>query len=394
MHTVTLRPFFHRGQAHLAIVAPRHKELNVAIRKLKGVRWNPTHTLWHVPLTQENFDLARAALAPLARFEIKALKEYLAKQKEVPATRPDAQAAKTRKRVASKPRVRTKAGKLNEENTAALNWFLEQLTLKAYSPSTIKTYRTEFLQLLRHLKKKDVNALTPAYLRQYFVHCLEKLKLSENTLQSRINATKFYFEQVLGREKFLGEIPRPKKPRLLPKLLNEDEIGRLFRAVRNRKHKALLFTAYSAGLRVREIVNLKISDLDSRRMHILVQQANGKKDRYVKVSPVLRDVLQNYLKMEKTRPEVFLFESEHTRTAYPTQTLKKIFSEAKASAGIQKSVGIHSLRHSFATHLLEKGTEIPYIKELLGHFDIKTTERYLKVSKKRLVNILSPFDKL
>jgi site-specific recombinase XerD len=270
----------------------------------------------------------------------------------------------------------------------------EQLKLKAYSSSTIKTYINEMTQLLNALKHISADALQPAHLKRYLVYCYEKLQLKENTLHSRINAMKFYYEQVLGREKFFWGIPRPKKPLILPKLLNEIELAKLFNAHTNKKHKAMLFTAYSAGLRVSEVVNLKIADIDSNRMQILIRQAKGKKDRYVNLSPVLLDILRSYIKEIKPRPQKYLFESEQTCTAYPARTLQQIFSNAKHKAGIRKEVGIHSLRHSFATHLLEKGTDIRYIKDLLGHFNIKTTERYLHVSKKQLVNIISPLDDL
>jgi len=199
---------------------------------------------------------------------------------------------------------------------------------------------------------------------------------------------------VLHIEKFFWEIPRPKKPQQLPKLLNEEEIRKLFNALKNKKHKAMLFTAYSAGLRVSEIVNLKIADIDSKRMQIFIDRGKGKKDRYVNLSLVLLDILRNYVKSYKPAPRVHLFESEQTLQAYPVRTVQQIFSNAKQKAGIKKDVGIHSLRHSFATHLLDKGTDIKYIKDLLGHFDIRTTERYLHVSKKQLVNIISPFDDL
>lgn len=127
---------------------------------------------------------------------------------------------------------------------------------------------------------------------------------------------------------------------------------------------------------------------------IWVARAKGKKDRYVNLSPVLLDILRNYVLTYKPRPRIFLFESEQTHEAYPTRTIQQIFTNAKNKAGIKKEVGIHSLRHSFATHLLDKGTDIKYIKDILGHFNIKTTERYLHVSKERLVNIVTPFDDL
>lgn len=156
----------------------------------------------------------------------------------------------------------------------------------------------------------------------------------------------------------------------------------------------MLFTAYSAGLRVSEIVNLRLVDIDSVRMQIFVRKAKGKKDRYVNLSPVLLDILRSYARDYHPRPKEFLFESEQTFTAYSVRTVQQIFSNAKNKAGIRKEVGVHSLRHSFATQLLDKGTDIRYIKDLLGHFNIKTTERYLHVSKAKLVNIASPFDDL
>ena len=131
-----------------------------------------------------------------------------------------------------------------------------------------------------------------------------------------------------------------------------------------------MFTAYSAGLRVSEIVNLKLSHIDSKRMQIFIERAKGKKDRYVNLSPVLLDILRNYIKQYEPRPKEYLFESEQTLLAYPIRTVQQIFTNAKHKAAIRKEVGIHSLRHSFATHLLDKGTDIKYIKELLKQFSL------------------------
>jgi len=170
---------------------------------------------------------------------------------------------------------------LSQANQEAFQTYINHLTLKGYSPSTIRTYKNEFRQLLKLLGKVPVNTLNPDQLKRYMIHTLEKEGISENTAHSRLNALKFYFEQVLGQEKFFHPIPRPKKPLLLPKVLGEEELSRLFRSLTNSKHKAMLFTAYSAGLRVSEIANLKIKDIDSDRMQIFIEKAKGKKDRYV-----------------------------------------------------------------------------------------------------------------
>jgi site-specific recombinase XerD len=387
MQPTLLKPLFHRGQEQIGIFFEKNEEIHLLVKKIKGVKWSQTHKCWYVPLNAAAHTLIREALAAKTNLDASLLKAYLNKRKAVQST-----VVATAQKPTGKPMPASGAWKLSEENLEALRKFVEHLQLKAYSASTIKTYRNEFLQLLQLLKNRPVNELTPDDLRRYFLYCFEKLKLTENSLHSRMNAIKFYFEQVLRGERFFWEIPRPKRPNQLPRLLNEIELEKLFNALTNKKHKAMLFTAYSAGLRVSEIVNLKLKDIDSSRMQIFIERAKGKKDRYVNLSPVLLDVLRSYVKAHK--PKIFLFESEASGSAYPSRTVQQIFANAKHKAGIKKDVGIHSLRHSFATHLLDKGTDIRFIKELLGHFDIRTTERYLHVSKKQLVNIISPLDDL
>ena len=391
MLTVSLKPLYHHNKECIGIYYQHHSSINTIIKKLPGVRWSQTNKCWYVPLNSDSYNSTYKALNGKADLDITSLKQYLEKRKKVVATTIP---SSTKQNIVQSIPSTSPVWKLSEENLEALEKFVQLLKLKAYSPSTIKTYKNEFAQLLQLLKTKPVNKLTTDELRRYFVYCYEKLQLTENTLHSRINALKFYFEQVLGREKFFWEIPRPKKPLLLPKVLGEDELDKLFKGLENIKHKAMLFTAYSAGLRVSEVAALRIKDIDSGRMQILIEQAKGKKDRYVTLSPVLLDILRSYIKKYKPKPRVYLFESEQTGTAYPTRTIQRIFQLAKEKAGIKKEIGIHSLRHSFATHLLEKGTDIRYIKDILGHFDIRTTERYLHVSKKDLINIISPLDDL
>ncbi|MFN4147786.1 MAG: tyrosine-type recombinase/integrase [Runella sp.] len=281
---------------------------------------------------------------------------------------------------------------IHEANRGALFGLIETLQLKGYSPSTIQTYRNEFAQLLYLLKDKPVADLTPDRLRSYFLYCIEKLKLSENTLHSRINAVKFYFEQVLHRERMFIDIPRPKKKVILPNVLAISQVERLFAQLENLKHKTMIYLAYSAGLRVSEVVHLKIKDIHSERMVINIKGAKGKKDRTVPLSPGILELLRKYYKVYQ--PQDWLFEGQYEGDPYSTRSLQSIFHRAKNAAKIKQEVTFHSLRHSYATHLHEAGTDIKLIQELLGHNDLKTTLRYTHVSKRTLENIKSPFDTL
>ncbi|MBK9938686.1 MAG: tyrosine-type recombinase/integrase [Chitinophagaceae bacterium] len=358
MKKVTLKPLYHKNQECIGIYFENTTVLNGAIRKNAGAKWSQTNKCWYIPLSKENYNKLFFALKGKAAIEQSALHEYLAAKKKKVAP---AKTSVTAKPVTpamllpttSKKQVTVyKGGKIQAVNAHVIPAMEQHLKLKAYSPSTIKTYLGEMTQLLTILKTIPADDLTPELLKRYLIYCYEKLKLTENTLHSRINAMKFYYEQVLKRDKFFWEIPRPKKPFLLPKLLNETELTNLFNALANKKHKAMLFTAYSSGLRVSEIVNLKISDIDSKRMQILVQRAKGKKDRYVNLSPLVLDILRKYIQEYKPRPKVYLFESEQTFTAYPTRTVQQIFTNAKHKAGIRKEVGIHSLRHSLSASYL------------------------------------------
>jgi integrase/recombinase XerD len=403
MQTITLKPLVHRNQECIGMYFPLNSGLKSIVQNLPGAKWSQTNKCWYMPLSRGNYDLLTARVKPAATLDSSQLKNYLERKNKIVATLPSPETpvsvVKGRPQNTVSPQVakqviQSPLHSVSNHNLDALAQYVQQLKLKAYSPSTIKTYRNEFSQLLQTIKKKPVDTLTAEEIKRYMLYTMEKEGISENTAHSRLNALKFYFEQVLDKEKFFFEIPRPKKPLLLPKLLNENELRKLFNALGNKKHKAMLFTAYSAGLRVSEIVNLKIKDIDSGRMQIFISRAKGKKDRYVNLSPVLLDILRRYISTYKPKPVLYLFESEQTGVSYPARTVQQIFSNAKNKAGIKKDVGIHSLRHSFATHLLDKGTDIRYIKDLLGHFDIRTTERYLHVSKQELVNIISPLDDL
>lgn len=398
MQKVLLKPLYHREQEWIGIYYSPSNIINGLLKLKAGARWTQTHKCWYVPLNKAAYNKVWFALEGKAELEIQELLQYLEAKKKTDGAfpqEPDLLPVKEPEIISPEEiKQPVPAGLVQEVNNGVLPYLKQELLLRGYSPSTIRTYMNEMRVFLIAIGNHPATEYTPQQLRDYLQYCYETLKLSENTLHSRINALKFYFEQVLKREKFFWNIPRPQKPLQLPKLLNETELTRLFNSLSNKKHKAMLFTAYSSGLRVSEVARLMLADIDAERMQIHVRHAKGKKDRYVNLSPVLLDILRQYIKQEKPPPKEYLFESGQTGKAYPTRTIQQIFSNAKNKAGILKEVGIHSLRHSFATHLLDKGTDIRYIKDLLGHFDIRTTERYLHVSKKQLVNVISPFDDL
>lgn len=388
-----LRPLLHRNSECIGIYFDKSIELVKIIRGQPDVKWSKTHTCWYIPLTETACRLLLNDLAGKAEVDSAELKVYLEKRKQVEATSvKKIQPGTNEKILVSKPLVSTPAWQLSTQNLEALEKFIQQLHLKAYSPSTIRTYRNEFMQLLKLLKNKAVDELTAEDLKRYMVYAMQKEGIKENTAHSRLNALKFYFEQVLGREKFFWEIPRPKKAFKLPKVISEEKIIEGLLAVDNIKHRTILLLAYSAGLRVSEVISLQITDINSDRMQISVNHAKGKKDRVVSLSQTILPLLREYFKQYE--PKFWLFEGQDSKEHYSSRSAQQIFKSAYKKLGLPPQCSFHSLRHSFATHLLESGTDISYIQKLLGHNDIKTTLRYARVSNKDIGKIESPLDRL
>lgn len=280
---------------------------------------------------------------------------------------------------------------ISPENRMAYDTYISHLQLKAYSENTIKCYAVEFCHLLQLLKHFPVKDLSPERLRSYIYYCIKTLKHSENAIHSKLNAVKYYFEQVLHREQFFMDIPRPKKPSLLPKALSTKEIKKMLQTIHNLKHQMIFKLCYGMGLRVSEIVNLKIAHIDSERMQVLVASGKGKKDRYVVLPESILDDLRSYYKAYQ--PQIYLFEGQHGGQ-YSIRSVQHIFKKAMLDAGIQKKIGVHALRHSYATHLIEQGTDIRFVQELLGHKDIKTTMIYTSMTDHSKRKIKSPLDML
>lgn len=267
-----------------------------------------------------------------------------------------------------------------------------ELRLRGYSPKTIKAYKSCICTFADHFSPRHPREVTTDEIRGYLDYLLTEKKASAGTVNQVLNALRFLYVELYKKPLKLGDIPRPKKIKKLPPVLGQEEIGRLMSAVANLKHRCLLMVAYSGGLRVGEVVRLKPSDIDGERRLIHVHFGKGKKERYTLLGEATLEQLREYWK--KDRPKEWLFPGERASGYLSERSAEQIFADASRCAGIEKKVSFHTLRHSFATHLLESGVDLRTIQELLGHSSIKTTEIYTHVSRKTIDKIVNPIDRI
>ena len=268
--------------------------------------------------------------------------------------------------------------------------YLELLETKRYSLSTARMYTSLFSEFLHYFKGKPLNEINEVDIKQY-MHGIVKQGKSLSHQNQVINSIKFYYEQVLDMPQRFYEISRPRKERKLPSVLSEQEILKVISVTTNLKHKAIVVTIYSCGLRLSELLNLKITDVQSDRHLLLIRDAKGNKDRNTILSDTTIALLRKYYAAYK--PKEYLFEGLNGGQ-YSCKSVQSIVKHSLRLANIKKSASTHTLRHSFATHLLENGTDLRYIQTLLGHSSPKTTEIYAHVSTKGLRDVVSPIEKL
>ena len=267
---------------------------------------------------------------------------------------------------------------------------IQQMELKGYSPKTIKIYISSIAQI-SSFYNTPADLLIIDQIRDYIhLHITEK-KRSKSWVNMNISAIKLLFCEVLKRDWNRIDIPRQIRDNKVPVIFSRDEVQRIINSKSNIKHKAILMVTYSAGLRLGEVSNLRINDIDSSRMLIHIHQAKGNKERYTILSPVLLDLLRTYYR--KYKPTEWLFEGM-TRDAISHSTIQAVFKSAMYKSNIHKKAGIHSLRHSFATHLLEQGVALPIIQNMMGHKSLRTTSGYLHVQQYSIQGVRSPLDTL
>jgi integrase/recombinase XerD len=268
---------------------------------------------------------------------------------------------------------------------------LQKLQVMRYSPSTLLVYKHAFEEFINYYPAKKIDDITEPEIVAYTHYLVRERGISASTQNQAINAIKFYYEKVMGGSRKFYQLERPLKEMKLPSVLSIEEIQAMIRATLNLKHKTMIMMCYSAGLRISELLNLKLSNVDSDRMQIHIKGAKEKKDRYTLLSEKLLPLLRDYYK--EYRPKEYLFEGEGGGQ-YSARSMQAVVKEALLRANVKKEASVHTLRHSFATHLLENGTDLRYIQSLLGHGSSKTTEIYTHVTSKALTGIKSPLDNL
>lgn len=272
--------------------------------------------------------------------------------------------------------------------------YLERLRHKNYSWSTIRTYHSylvKFINSYREQSFEQINAFEPSEIDTYHEKMMQQNEISVSAVNQSVNAIKFYYREILGKEVQTDSVLRPKRGRQLPTTLTEGEVESIIKQLKNIKHSCMILLLYSSGLRISELIDLRIEDVQSDKLMLFLKGAKGNKDRYTILSQRLLEKLREYYKIYK--PKYWLFEGQFGGQ-YSPQSVRKLLKEAVRKANIKKHVTPHTLRHSFATHLLESGTDLRYIQVLLGHSNSKTTEIYTHVSNLNLEKIKSPGDNL
>jgi site-specific recombinase XerD len=369
---ITLKHLLIDNQKCIGLQFYSNNALNVLVKELSDIAWSDEFNMYYLPNNKNNLDDIYTLFRGVAWID----SQYFFQHTRSKQLKETFDVSWFRKR---KPRANFKY---------CPESYLQKLELKKYSNNTVKSYIKCFEDFINHYYDKVIDNLNEKDIRDYLQFLVQSNR-SKSYINQAINSIKFYFEIVLGMPNRFYNIERPRKDKKLPLVLSKQHILQIIKNTNNIKHRCIVSMLYSAGLRRSELLNLKISDIDSSRMLIRVVDAKGNKDRYTLLSETILKDLRIYYK--EFKPKTYLFEGQKGGQ-YSPNSVGKIVSNAAIKSGINKPVTPHTLRHSFATHLLENGTDLRYIQLLLGHSSTKTTEIYTHVAKSSFNSIKNPLD--
>ena len=368
----------HRGKNCIRLGFEYDKELIRVAKQLPGIRWSQTNKCWYTQnlpgKVQEIIKTFKGKAWVDASWLYNGHQPHYKQQSD--------------KSPLQDNNIRKRDYKIVKEVPQA---YITKLKIRRYSENTIRTYHTLFRDFINYFAETDPALITEEQIREYMDYLVNKRKVSYSTQNQAINAIKFFYEKVLSQQKNKYWIDRPRKRRRLPEVISEEDVIHMLKSTKNLKHACIIGLLYSAGLRRGEVINLKKGDLDLERKIIYVKAGKGRKDRTTILSDRLANGLIKYIK--EYSPKYWFFESP-TKQQYSGTSILQVVKQAAKKAGIAKTVTPHTLRHSFATHLMERGTDTRYLKDLLGHNSIKSTEIYTHVSKQSLHKIKSPLDQI
>ncbi len=364
------------------------------IRQVPGRLWSRSRRCWLVPNTRESVvKIGQLFGKAYCRFDEAVVRLYKPtvtpaelEQATNPVWPPPGAKQPPRRPFRYEPPVR------QYDHHPVIAAVCDALRRQNYSHKTLKNYKQALITLIRYSHPTSLDQLTKAAYERYLLFLVEKRRLSSATLNVHINAWKFYQEKVLERDKAFYDVAYPRQAVKLPTVYSVAEVAAIFDATTSLKYRTLFRLVYATGLRLSEVAHLRLTDLDRDRRLIVVKSGKGKKDRLVMLGEKLNAELDEYI--ARYQPKKYVFEDAHTGEPIQNRAIQQVYSDTVHAAGIQKVGGIHTLRHSFATHLLEKGTDIRQIQVLLGHESILTTMRYTHVTADKISTIKSPLDDL
>ncbi len=374
---LTIEHLLHRDKPRVFLRFENDAEATALVRKHFNAQWSATQKAWHVAYNEKIFE---SICELFFKYHVKVYKKN-----EYPADYIAPKKTQVNKQHHQLP-------ELNEAGKKHIVQFESWMIARRYSQNTIDTYVNSLKVFLSYYRNKQAQDISNEDLVEFNTRYIIGNKLSVSYQNQIINAVKLFFRIILLKTMNVDLIYRPKNPKLLPNVLSKEEVKAILTIQSNLKHKAMLSLIYSCGLRCGELLKLKLTDVDSKRGLLIIRQSKGRKDRIAPLSQKIVEMLREYYLAYK--PSIYLFEGQFKETMYDERSLQNVLKQALYKCGIMKPVSLHWLRHSYATHLLENGTDLRYIQELLGHSRSTTTEIYTHVSNRELGKIKSPFDLL